>query len=114
MHVIADYKSRKSCILPGMRCGSSDKITVCIRKRPLSEKEAANSHDSILCDTTSHSVSVHATKTMLDGLSKYDEEHCFRFDKVFDEQCDNGSVYQEILSPLVKNAGEGGQSTCFA
>ena len=93
---------------------STDKITVCIRKRPLSEKESTNSHDSILCDTSENSIAVHATKTTLDGLGKYDEEHSFRFDKVFDENCDNESVYQEILSPLVKYAGEGGQSTCFA
>lgn len=92
----------------------NDKITVCIRKRPLSEKEAINSHDSILCDTECNSISVNATKTKLDGLGKYDEEHSFRFDKVFDENCDNLEVYQEILSPLVKHAGEGGQSTCFA
>jgi len=59
-------------------------------------------------------VSINAIRTRLDGLSKYEEEHSFRFDKVFDETVDNDQVYEEILSPLVKNAANGGNSTCFA
>lgn len=91
-----------------------NRLQVCVRKRPLSDKEMANSQDSIQCDPDLGVISIHAVRTKLDGLSKYEEEHTFKFDKIFDETVDNHSVYLEVLSPLVKYAAHGGTSTCFA
>lgn len=93
---------------------AGNKIVVCVRKRPLSSKEALASQDSIICDASAQTVSIQATRTKLDGLSKYNEEHCFTFDKVFDESAGNEEVYERVLSPLVLHASQGGQSTCFA
>jgi len=73
-----------------------------------------NSQDSIQCDSEHSVIAINAVRTKLDGLSKYEEEHSFKFDKVFDELVDNPTVYHEILSPLVQHAANGGTSTCFA
>lgn len=107
----------ESCAGGGRRrslSGDPNKLLVCVRKRPLSSKEATGSQDSIFCDPNEKTVSINATRKRLDGLSKYEEEHMFRFDKVFDESADNHHVYDQVLSPLVKYASEGNNSTCFA
>ena len=80
----------------------------------MSEKEASNSQDSIECNVEDGLVSINAVRTKLDGLSKIEEQHTFRFDKVFDESADNLRVYHDTLSPLVQHTCRGGQSTCFA
>lgn len=87
---------------------------VAVRKRPLSEKEALTGQDGIQCDSDHSVIAINAVRTKLDGLSKYEEEHSFRFDKVFDDSVDNEQVYLQVLSPLVQYAGNGGTSTCFA
>lgn len=91
-----------------------NRLLVVVRKRPLSEKEALTSQDSIQCDSEHGVVSINAVRTKLDGLSKFEEEHSFKFDKVFGEHVDNEQVYLDVLSPLVKYAGHGGTSACFA
>ncbi len=108
MHLEKESSSRRRSF------GDPNRIMVCVRKRPLSEKESALSQDCVVCDVSEGTVSIHATRTKLDGLSKFDEEHCFKFDKVFEDSVDNETVYEKVLSPLVKHAVQGGNSTCFA
>lgn len=56
---------------------------------------------------------VHEPKSKVD-LTKFLENHKFRFDYAFDDSCDNELVYRYTAKPLVKTIFEGGMATCFA
>ena len=47
-------------------------------------------------------------------LTKYQEEHYFRLDSVFDEKRTNSDVYAEAVKPIVGFALSGGKVSCFA
>ena len=47
-------------------------------------------------------------------LSKYIEEHYFRFDSSFEENKSNYNIYCESLKPIVDFAMSGGKISCFA
>jgi kinesin family protein 2/24 len=47
-------------------------------------------------------------------LTKYIENHEFRFDYSFDDGCDNAVVYRFTAAPLVRTIFERGMATCFA
>lgn len=56
---------------------------------------------------------VHEPKTKVD-LTKFLENHNFRFDYAFDDTCNNELVYKYTAKPLVQTIFEGGMATCFA
>lgn len=68
---------------------------------------------------------VHECKHKVD-MTKYLENHDFsyffvlpwqpncRFDYCFNENCDNGTIYQLTTKPLVDCIFDGGMATCFA
>lgn len=56
---------------------------------------------------------VHEPKTKVD-LTKFLENHNFRFDYAFDDSCNNEIVYKYTAKPLVQTIFEGGMATCFA
>ena len=65
-----------------------------VRKRPLSMRELAQRVvDVVSADVVS--VIVHEPKVKFD-LSKSIENHRFRFDLAFDEDCDNLLVYRYV------------------
>lgn len=91
------------------------RICICVRKRPISAKEIAkNDHDSISC--INPSVWIHSAKFKVDGISKYLDHSCFRFDHTFDEIVTTEEVYQYTTMPLVDFicSGRGGRATVFA
>ena len=47
-------------------------------------------------------------------LTKYQEEHYFKLDSVFDEKRTNSDVYIEAVKPIVGFALSGGKVSCFA
>jgi len=64
--------------------GGPSKICICVRKRPISNKEKAKKdHDSITC--ANPTVHVHSAKLKVDGITKYLDNNSFRFDHSFDE-----------------------------
>lgn len=77
-----------------------DKICVCVRKRPLNDKERAKrDHDSV---TILHPLAtVHSAKLRVDGISKYLDHNSFRFDHAFDEETTTEEVYRYTAKPLV-------------
>eukprot|EP00466_Bigelowiella_natans_P021500 jgi/Bigna1/133501/aug1.21_g8209 len=95
------------------------KIRVCIRKRPLTSKEknkgGLEGLDVVTCNCTDRSqiAVVHEPKQKVD-LSKYMENHPFKFDQVLDETCDNDVSYQCTAAPLVPYVFKGKKATCFA
>lgn len=95
------------------------KIRVCVRKRPLTRKEITKGGigalDVLTCACTDRSqiAVVHEPKQKVD-LSKYMENHPFKFDQVLDENCDNETSYQCTAAPLVPYVFKGNKATCFA
>ncbi|CAH1960928.1 unnamed protein product [Acanthoscelides obtectus] len=90
-----------------------NQITVCVRKRPLNEKEINRRELDVISVPTKNQLIVHEPKQKVD-LTKYLENQHFRFDYVFDESCSNDLVYKFTARPLVKTIFEGGMATCFA
>jgi len=58
-------------------------------------------------------IAVHEPKNKVD-LTRYLENHMFRFDYAFDENSDNELVYKYTAKPLVQTIFDGGMATCFA
>ncbi|XP_031627205.1 kinesin-like protein Klp10A isoform X2 [Contarinia nasturtii] len=88
-------------------------ITVCVRKRPVSRKEVMKKELDVISVPNKDQLIVHEPKTKVD-LTKYLENHKFRFDYAFDDSCTNELVYKYTAKPLVKTIFEGGMATCFA
>jgi kinesin family protein 2/24 len=92
-----------------------EKICVCVRKRPLNEKERAKrDHDSVTC--LHPMATVHSAKLRVDGISKYLDHNSFRFDHAFDEETSTEEVYRYMAKPLVDwvCGGRGARATVFA
>ncbi|CRK91245.1 CLUMA_CG004925, isoform A [Clunio marinus] len=88
-------------------------ITVCVRKRPLSRKEIMKKELDVITVPTKDTLIVHEPKTKVD-LTKFLENHNFRFDYAFDDGCNNELVYKYTAKPLVQTIFDGGMATCFA
>jgi kinesin family protein 2/24 len=89
------------------------KITLCIRKRPIFSKEAKNGEiDSI--SVSNPQIRVHEAKFKVDGITKYIENHNFRFDNSFSELEDTPDIYYNSLQPLMPSMFKHGIVTCFA
>lgn len=88
-------------------------ITVCVRKRPVSRKEVMKKELDVICVPSKDQLIVHEPKSKVD-LTKFLENHRFRFDYAFDDTCSNELVYKYTAKPLVKTIFEGGMATCFA
>ncbi|XP_044752591.1 kinesin-like protein KIF2A [Coccinella septempunctata] len=88
-------------------------ITVCVRKRPLNKFEMNKNEVDIISVPKKNNLIVHEPKTKVD-LTRYIDNHNFKFDYAFDENCNNSVVYKYTAQPLVKTIFEGGFATCFA
>ncbi|KAJ2696450.1 Kinesin- protein 6, partial [Coemansia spiralis] len=91
----------------------NDKIRVCVRKRPVTNKEKAKGEKDIVQPTGPRSLAVMEPKVKVD-MTKYIEESRFTFDEVFAENADNTQVYERTAKPLVEYIFGGGNATCFA
>ena len=86
--------------------GDSNKICVCVRKRPLNSKELnKKEHDAVTC--LHPTATVHSAKLRVDGISKYCDHNTFKFDHAFDETSSIEDVYTYTAKPLVQYVCEG-------
>merc|ERR1719167_258524 len=92
---------------------SNHQITVCIRKRPMSQKELKRKDVDVVTVPAKDQITIHEPKTKVD-LTKYLENQHFRFDCAFDETASNEMVYKYTARSLVQSIFEGGMATCFA
>lgn len=88
-------------------------ICVAVRKRPLNKREAQRKDVDVVTVPSKELTIVHEPKTKVD-LTRYLENHVFRFDYAFDETATNELVYKYTAKPLVHTIFEGGMATCFA
>jgi kinesin family protein 2/24 len=90
------------------------KICICVRKRPMSDKERAKlDHDSVTC--LHPHVWIHSAKFKVDGISKYLVHAPFQIDHAFDERESTATVYLHTTLPLLDYClqGVGGRATVF-
>ena len=106
---------RKSNLNSNFSSSDPDRIKVCVRKRPLSQKELSLNHQDILeMNSSSQRVAVLEDRVRLDGISKYVEKHEFIFDRCFDVSSTNRQIYASCVQELVDTVISGGKATCFA
>ncbi|XP_017077568.2 kinesin-like protein Klp59C [Drosophila eugracilis] len=88
-------------------------IVVCVRKRPLRRCELAQREVDVVSIASKDTLVVHEPRKHV-NLVKFLDNHSFRFDYVFNEDCSNASVYEFTAQPLIRHIFEGGMATCFA
>ncbi|NWZ81779.1 KIF24 protein, partial [Poecile atricapillus] len=91
----------------------SEKIRVCVRKRPLCLKEEKRGEINIITVKDEETLLLHEKKEAVD-LTQYILQHVFYFDEVFAESCNNHDVYMRTAYPLIQHIFDGGNATCFA
>ncbi|NXF07601.1 KIF24 protein, partial [Smithornis capensis] len=91
----------------------SEKIRVCVRKRPLGLKEERRGEVNIITVKDRETLLLHEKKEAVD-LTQYILQHVFYFDEVFGESCTNQDVYMKTAHPLIQHIFNGGNATCFA
>ncbi|WKX96724.1 hypothetical protein Q1695_012846 [Nippostrongylus brasiliensis] len=90
-----------------------NRISVCVRKRPLNKKEIGKKEIEVITIPNRDHLIVHQPQVKVD-LTKYLDNQKFRFDYTFDENTSNEMVYKFTAQPLVKTIFEQGFATCFA
>eukprot|EP00049_Salpingoeca_infusionum_P016236 m.329650 g.329650 ORF g.329650 m.329650 type:complete len:714 (-) comp16039_c0_seq1:128-2269(-) len=114
LHMIEDCRAKMQiCPFPVNQQVFEDKITVCVRKRPVSKKEKDKKEIDCITMPDGELTVVHEAKEKVD-LTKFIDNHEFRFDYSFDDACNNKIVYNFTAAPLVKTIFERGMATCFA
>ncbi|NXJ84636.1 KIF24 protein, partial [Trogon melanurus] len=91
----------------------SEKIRVCVRKRPLGLREERRGEVNIITVKDKDTLLLHEKKEAVD-LTQYILQHVFYFDEVFGESCTNQDVYMKTAHPLIQHVFNGGNATCFA
>ncbi|XP_006123046.2 kinesin-like protein KIF24 isoform X2 [Pelodiscus sinensis] len=92
---------------------ATDKIRVCVRKRPLGLREERRGEVNIITVEDKETLLLHEKKEAVD-LTQYVLQHVFYFDEVFGEACTNQDVYMKTAHPLIQHIFNGGNATCFA
>ncbi|ETN78243.1 kinesin motor domain protein [Necator americanus] len=90
-----------------------NRISVCVRKRPLNKKEISKKEIEVITIPNRDHLIVHQPQVKVD-LTKYLDNQKFRFDYTFDENTSNEMVYKFTAQPLVKTIFDQGFATCFA
>ncbi|XP_048402707.2 kinesin-like protein KIF24 isoform X1 [Stegostoma tigrinum] len=91
----------------------TEKIHVCVRKRPLRVREVRRGEIDVAKVEENKSVLIHEKKEAVD-LKQYLQQHVFYFDEAFEETCTNYDVYLKTAYPLIQHVFSGGMATCFA
>ncbi|XP_040010619.1 uncharacterized protein LOC120804942 [Xiphias gladius] len=78
------------------------RISVCVRKRPLTRAESRKGEADVVKTSGGDCVIVHESKEAVD-LTQYILQHRFYFDQVFGEESSNEEVYQRTAYPLVQH-----------
>ncbi|XP_037634324.1 kinesin-like protein KIF24 [Sebastes umbrosus] len=98
---------------PNRKQPGGQRISVCVRKRPLTRTEDRRGEADVVTTPSGECVIVHEGKEAVD-LTQYILQHRFYFDQVFGEDSSNEEVYRRTAYPLVQHMLSGGKATCFA
>ena len=89
------------------------KIYVCVRKRPIFEKEILNGEIDCV-SAINPKVCIYDCRLKIDGYTKYIETNDFYFDNVFNENEDTNLLFDFSVKPSLDILLKGGVVTCFA
>ena len=67
-------------------------ICVCVRKRPLFDKETQNGEIDV-CTVSNPKIHIHNPQHKVDGITKYIQNNDFNFDNSYSEAEDAGPIY---------------------
>mmetsp|Transcript_4239 Transcript_4239/g.13499 ORF Transcript_4239/g.13499 Transcript_4239/m.13499 type:complete len:589 (-) Transcript_4239:126-1892(-) len=96
------------------RFGNVSRIQVMVRKRPMNKKEEIQKQmDVVVVEDDKKTLTVYEPRTKVD-LTKYVEQHQFKFDEVLAEDTQNEYVYTSCVQPVVQTIFGKGKATCFA
>jgi kinesin family protein 2/24 len=114
MGMIEEYRRHlDSSKLFSLEPPEDHRICVCVRKRPLNQRETTMKDLDIITIPSDNMVMVHESKQKVD-LTRYLENQTFCFDHAFDDKASNELVYQFTAQPLVESIFRKGMATCFA
>ncbi|KAM8960960.1 kinesin-like protein KIF24 [Pelodytes ibericus] len=91
----------------------TDKIRVCVRKRPLGLREERRGEVNVVTVENKETIFIYERKEAV-NLKEYILQHVFYFDEVFSETFSNQDVYMKTAHPLIQHVFNGGNATCFA
>ncbi|KAG8345082.1 Microtubule binding Kinesin motor domain [Trypanosoma vivax] len=99
----------------GITKRKTSRITVVVRKRPLSNSEMSDGLYDILATDPENkqAIALLEPKQKVD-LTKYIEKHRFTYDLVLDDKQSNRDVYEKACKSLIETVFDGGCATCFA
>ena len=89
------------------------KIYVCVRKRPIFDKEIQNGEIDCV-SAINPKVCIYDCKLKIDGYTKYIDTNDFYFDNVFNENEDTDLLFECSVKPSLDILLKGGVVTCFA
>ena len=89
------------------------KIYVCVRKRPIFEKEILNGEIDCV-SAINPKVCIYDCRLKIDGYTKYIDTNDFYFDNVFNENEDTDLLFDCSVKPSLDILLKGGVVTCFA
>ena len=89
------------------------KIYVCVRKRPIFEKEI-NDGEIDCISAINPEIYIYDCKYKIDGYTKYIDANKFKFDSVFNENDNTKLLYKCSIEPSLNILYKGGVVTCFA
>ena len=89
------------------------KIYVCVRKRPIFDKEIQNGEIDCV-SAINPKVCIYDCRLKIDGYTKYIDTNDFYFDNVFHENEDTDLLFDCSVKPSLDILLKGGVVTCFA
>ena len=89
------------------------KIYVCVRKRPIFDKEIQNGEIDCV-SAINPKVCIYDCKLKIDGYTKYIDTNDFYFDNVFNENEDTNLLFECSVKSSLDILLKGGVVTCFA
>ena len=113
-YLIQQKKKLIENIEPEPHSTSEDsKIYVCVRKRPIFDKEIQNGEIDCV-SAINPKVSIYDCKLKIDGYTKYIDTNDFYFDNVFNENENTELLFDCSVKPSLDILLKGGVVTCFA
>ncbi|KAM4808389.1 kinesin-like protein KIF24 [Rhinophrynus dorsalis] len=113
-----NYGVPQNCLRPGASekegpWTETDRIRVCVRKRPLGLREERRGEVNVVTVEDKETIFIYERKEAV-NLKEYVLQHVFYFDEVFSEAFSNRDVYMKTAYPLIQHVFNGGNATCFA
>ena len=113
-YLVYQKKKQIENIEPEPHSTSEDsKIYVCVRKRPIFDKEIQNGEIDCV-SAINPKVCIYDCKLKIDGYTKYIDTNDFYFDNVFNENENTELLFECSVKPSLDILLNGGVVTCFA